>query len=219
MALAAVQPAMNHEDNQSVHPFFSKPLRKGPAFCSASELTCPGTPAPLADLSPNETPTNDLHDDPDYEHLSTEAQPAKIPKKRTRKTEDVKEKREKREKKLHARNQASLDMFTRPARTPQEDDPADVDIVQATLIEDPNLDRRKRRKTESPGPVDASTTTQPSMDVQQQFQAQIQMPSMEATSTVVPDVLLVEDSTVLLRSASPVHSITTMENPRDHAGK
>jgi DNA polymerase III delta prime subunit len=182
MALAAVQTAMNHEGNQSLHPFFSKP---------------PPT---------NETLANHVNDDPDYEHDPTNAQPEKTRKKRTRKTEHVKEKKGA---SLHTQNQASLDRFTRPAQAQLFDQAANEDAAEPTLEEDLNVDRKKRRKTASPEPVDASTPIMPGLDWHQQLQ-------VEAHKPIVQEPLATAEATggnseALLRAASPVPATTFLE--------
>jgi DNA polymerase III delta prime subunit len=172
----------------------------------------------LADLPANETPTNDVHDHPDYEYTPTDAQPAKAQKKRTRKSEDTKEKKER---KPHARNQASLDMFTRPAQAQQADQAAAADMADATetkTADDLNLDRTKRRKTKSPDPECTSTSSMPSPGWHPQLQVEMQRPIFEATTTASTE-LLVEDNNALLRSASPVPRAATIVEPIEIAAE
>ncbi|KAH5037557.1 hypothetical protein HBI25_180100 [Parastagonospora nodorum] len=162
---------MNHEGGQSLHPFFSKPQRG---------------PAPLEDLSINETPMNDVNDDPDYEHTTTNAQPVKARKKRTRKTDAS-----------HTKNQASLEQFTQSVQVQHVDQAVKDEVAGPTLQEDLNLDRRKRRKTVSPAP------TIPNLDWPQQIQEQVRAPGSESM-LMAPTEPVDETPNTLLRTTSPV---------------
>ncbi|KAF2681512.1 P-loop containing nucleoside triphosphate hydrolase protein [Lentithecium fluviatile CBS 122367] len=123
---------MNLEEKQSIHPFFSKPHRNA---------------VPEPTQSTAETPTDNPRDDPDYEPLETVA--PKEEKKRGRKPGPGKDK---------GRNSSSkkdlscLDLFAR--RSKVDSAPATAHDVpgDSSLDEDLNQDRRKRRKTTSPGP-------------------------------------------------------------------
>lgn len=178
MALAAVHTAMNHEGSQSLHPFFSKPQRG---------------PAPLEDLSINETLVNDVNDDPDYEHTTANAQPVKARKKRTRKT-DV----------SHTKNQASLERFTQSAQVQHVNQVVKDEVAGPTLQEDLNLDRRKRRKTVSPAP------TVPHLDWHQQLQEEARAPDPESI-LMAPTEPTDEAPNPLLRATSPVPTPTAPE--------
>ncbi|KAF2794291.1 P-loop containing nucleoside triphosphate hydrolase protein [Melanomma pulvis-pyrius CBS 109.77] len=128
MALAAVQSAM-HLEKKAVHPFFSKP---------------PRNPSPERTLPLHDSPADPSDGDPDYDRLDTSVQPPKVRKKRTRKADGAKDNEE------HGpvqKVQAPLDRFTYPLnlRVGGEGAPS--------LEEDPNQDRRKRRKTASPPPT------------------------------------------------------------------
>ncbi|KAF2873850.1 hypothetical protein BDV95DRAFT_354710 [Massariosphaeria phaeospora] len=146
MALAAVQTAMDLEQNKSVHPFFSKPHR-----------TTPHEHKFAADEPPAET----AHADADYEQPNDGAPAGKGRRKRARKPEGVKDRKEEGSGKSV---QATIDGFARRATAEDAgkvvDGPHDSGRVQdSTLEQDPNRSRRKRRKTESPGPVVIGTST------------------------------------------------------------
>ena len=151
MALAAVQTAMNLE-KQNVHPFFTKPhgaydhtLVYARTYSSLGITTADPT------LPTTEAPSENLHDDPDYEQSETGA--PKGAKKRGRKPGAVKEKGVKGKSKS---NQASLDLF---ARRSHIDNPECAPAIQhgvsggPPLAQDLNAHRSKRRKTASPGPT------------------------------------------------------------------
>ncbi|KAF2004287.1 P-loop containing nucleoside triphosphate hydrolase protein [Amniculicola lignicola CBS 123094] len=115
---------MNLEENKVVHPFFSKPLRN---------------PSPAPQPPVNETPI-DGDDDLVYPQAATEGQPAKRRKRTATKSDDLK-----------AKGQTSSERFTGKASgvvdAHQEDD---AENGMPGLEADPNMDRRKRRKTASP---------------------------------------------------------------------
>jgi DNA polymerase III delta prime subunit len=147
----------------------------------------------------NEAPADDPNDDADYDHASTNGQPKKPRKKRTRKSEDVKEKKNGG---LHMRGQASLERFTRPPPA-QHGDPALTNHAAETtpLEEHLNEDRKKRRKTVSPPPADPSLTAMPSLDWHHQLQVEAQ--GLSAADTPYPVEQSKEGAEALMRSASP----------------
>lgn len=147
-------------------------------------------------MATNEAPTNDLHDDP-----LTSAQPAEAPKKRFRKPEDMKEKKDGRS---HTKNQPSLDKFTRPS-VQHVDQVAVPDVAETTLEEDPNLDRKKRRKTESPDPPSALVTSIPNLGLHQQPQAEAHMQILEDTSATSTEQINSDIQVILpFASSAPV---------------
>ncbi|KAF2826008.1 hypothetical protein CC86DRAFT_324824 [Ophiobolus disseminans] len=182
---------MNHEGAQNLHPFFSKPLRNN---------------APSEDAPTTVTPIDDPNDDPDYEHASTNAQPTKSRKKRARKTEAGNDKKNG----TSAKSQASLEQFTRPSAAEQADQLEAGDIAGISLEEDPNQERRKRRKTDSPGPVDVSTPPIAALDWHQQLQVEANSSPVENTTSTLLDTVE-EDPDPLLGSASIVPIAATAE--------
>jgi DNA polymerase III delta prime subunit len=156
----------------------------------------------------NEASANDPNDDPDYDHTSTNGQPKKPRKKRARKSEDVKEKNGG----LHMRGQASLERFTRPLQI-QNGDPDSTDqTAESTILEEGlNEDRKKRRKTVSPPPVNPSNSTKPSLDWHHQLQAEVEGLPVEDTPYLAEQPN--EGSEALLRSASPFLAAMSLEAP------
>ena len=112
----------------------------------------------------------------------TSPKASKPPKKRTRRT-------------VHTKNQPSLDSFARrPAAQPLDaDTKTNTDgTAEATLEEDLNLDRRKRRKTASPEPTTRTTdpyqdAAGPPTDLFQQLQAEA---GLTGTQEVIDDVMV-----------------------------
>ena len=108
-------------------------------------------------MSATVTPANDPHD-VDHEQVPPSAQPEKERTKRTKKTRGVKDKK-------HGSNSTKSQVFLeRFARPTLQDTSQGIDydrsITRAEppgLEEDPNHDRRKRRRTESPNPNVAET--------------------------------------------------------------
>jgi DNA polymerase III delta prime subunit len=158
----------------------------------------------------NEAPSNDPNDDPDYNHASTNGQPKKAPKKRTRKSEDVKEKNNGA---LHRRNQASLERFTRPPQAQHSEPVLAGEAVEViTLEDDLNQDRKKRRKTVSPEPADPSTIATPSLDWHQQLHVEAQgMPDEDTPCPLTEQ--LDEGSEALMRCPSPAPTPLGAEPP------
>ncbi|KAF1847173.1 uncharacterized protein K460DRAFT_331904 [Cucurbitaria berberidis CBS 394.84] len=149
---------------KSLHPFFSKPPKNH-------------APDQVPDQAPrtNDQPVDDAHDDPDY---GTSPKTAQGRKKKTRKAGDGKERNTGKSGTL---NQISLDTFTRPRAQDATDTPANgYGLAEASLDEDPNRDRRKRRKTASPElSNDLHTSVRPitgQLDWQQQLQAEAAKP-------------------------------------------
>ncbi|KAF2646230.1 P-loop containing nucleoside triphosphate hydrolase protein [Massarina eburnea CBS 473.64] len=134
MALTAVQPAMPLEEEKPTHPFFSRPT--------------PESKEPAA-----EPPTDDAHDDPDHEQRGPKKRGRKPGSKNKAKTENIPERTK----------QPSLEQFTRRLNGGHTDDDTATGqdaAGEASLEEDPNQDRRKRRKKTPPGPlVDAGGET------------------------------------------------------------
>lgn len=159
----------------------------------------PGHNAPIDDNPTSETPVNDANDDPDYEHATTNAPRTKTQKKRTRKNETVKDKKDV----ISAKNQASLEQFTRPSRAQHDVKEA---IVENTLEEDLNLGRRKRRKTESPGPLDVSTAPVAGLNWHQQLQVEANAPAALPTGGMLTEDI-VESTVPLMRFTSPLPAV------------
>ncbi|KAH7067572.1 hypothetical protein BKA63DRAFT_557160 [Paraphoma chrysanthemicola] len=192
MALTAVRPAMNHEEKQSLHPFFSKPLQKKSS---------------LEDLHTVEAPADDPHDDPDYEQQITGVQPEKTRKKRTRKTNNSKEGKGTIS---STKGQPSLvEHFARPARPNPQDltTSSNGGVTYLAVTEEGDQDRRKRRKTESPGPANSRPMPVQSRDWHQQLQAEVQSePSAEPVHTS-------NGVEALLRVTTPPPADSVVEEP------
>ncbi|USP81964.1 hypothetical protein yc1106_09238 [Curvularia clavata] len=144
---------------KSVHPFFSKP---------------PNGQAPNPCRTTNDVPTENVHDA--SECTDTDSKSSKGRKKKATKSSGAKE----RNLVSHTKNQASLDRFTRPppAQTTSENTvDGTSSATEVSLEVDPNHDRRKRRKTESPEPsLNLSNLAQqqpPSLNWHQQLQVQV----------------------------------------------
>ncbi|KAJ4356797.1 uncharacterized protein N0V89_004834 [Didymosphaeria variabile] len=156
MALAAVQTAMNLEDKPNVHPFFSKPHKH-----AAPEQQPPAI----------EVPVDTTQDDPDYEQHE---KVGKGQKKRGRKPGSTNKKKES----PAGNNQSLMERFTQPARAQAAAEDAHIGAAQIAeepaLDEDPNQDRRKRRKTNSPaaqgGTAVAGIPANGSLDWHQQLE-------------------------------------------------
>ncbi|KAH8725863.1 hypothetical protein GQ44DRAFT_680669 [Phaeosphaeriaceae sp. PMI808] len=189
MAFAAVETAMNHDANQSLHPFFTKPLRNHVSVEHAPN---------------NESPKNDLHDGLDYEHSPTSAQPVKAHSKRQRNHEAADEDGNRN---YDVNNQSSLHLFTPRVQAEQVAETATGGFIE----EGSSHDRKKRRKTESPGPVDASVMTISSLDWHQQLQAEAQLPVPDhATNTPAGHINL--NTEPLLRPVSPIPTAILSES-------
>ncbi|KAF2438368.1 P-loop containing nucleoside triphosphate hydrolase protein [Karstenula rhodostoma CBS 690.94] len=169
MALTAVQTAMNLEEKQNVHPFFSKPHK---------------TTAPEPQPPSIEAPANNAEDDPDYEQHE---KAGKAQKKRGRKPGSANKKKES----PAGKSQALMERFTQPARSLPAAEGAHVDAEQIlgepNLEQDPNQDRRKRRKTNSPPPTRGSTVSacvpeNASLDWHQQLELEA-APTMASQNT------------------------------------
>jgi DNA polymerase III delta prime subunit len=139
-------------------------------------------PAPSA----NGKPIDDAHDDTEYADTSPKS--SKGRKKRTRKNDTLKDKKSG----PATKSQASLDMFTRGLRTqgPSESAVSSDDILTAPSLEiDPNLARRKRRKTTPPeNSLDPPTSAQSqpdTLDWHQPLQAEAGLPN-EISETLEP---------------------------------
>ncbi|EUC49982.1 hypothetical protein COCMIDRAFT_83297 [Bipolaris oryzae ATCC 44560] len=148
---------------KTVHPFFSKP---------------PNGQVPNPSQPKNNASANNVQDAP--ESTDTDSKPSKGRKKRAPTNDGVKEKNFV----SHLKNQASLDRFTRPP--PAQATNGDIvdgisDSVEISLEVDPNHDRRKRQKTQSPEPLlDSSALAQlepTSLDWHQQLQIQVDGPT------------------------------------------
>ncbi|KAF2995663.1 hypothetical protein E8E13_001775 [Curvularia kusanoi] len=112
---------MHLEEPKNVHPFFTKPSKT-----QNGELQVDNA----------DTNTDDLNDDEDDGVQDTSPRASNKPrKKRTRKP-------------THSKNQPLLDSFARRPALPANE--GNDDANEPTLIEDLNLDRRKRRKTTPP---------------------------------------------------------------------
>lgn len=183
MALTAVRPAMNHDGTPSLHPFFSKAPRDT------------GHHEPTEEAPPPETLIDDARDDLDYGPASRGAQPAKTRKKRTRKGDPGK-------------GQASLEQFARPSRAQPADEPATENATHANLEEDPNQERRKRRKTESPVPAESLSIASPSLDWHQQLQLQAGASEPDVEDTEPID----KNTSALLRAVSPARIATAPDS-------
>ncbi|KAF2658885.1 P-loop containing nucleoside triphosphate hydrolase protein [Lophiostoma macrostomum CBS 122681] len=123
MALTTVQTGMNYEGAKSVHPFFSKPSKHAPP---ESQFAHDGPSAP------------NVKDELGIDESDGAAKEAKSGKKRARRTNAGNGKKDST---TSSKSQAPLEGFTRRTNRPLE---------VSTLEEDPNQDRRKRRKSESP---------------------------------------------------------------------
>ncbi|KAI4932687.1 hypothetical protein J4E85_003085 [Alternaria conjuncta] len=131
-------------EGKNVHPFFTK----------TSNGHVPD-PAPIAIA--NATPIDHALDDP--ETLEADANSTQGQKKRPRKADPSKSKKVA----SHAKNQASLDQFTRPPTIQNNDQASSGNAnipVEASLEVDPNHERRKRQKTASPEPSIPPTSAQ-----------------------------------------------------------
>ncbi|KAF2264748.1 hypothetical protein CC78DRAFT_218622 [Lojkania enalia] len=175
MALAAVCTAMNLEQNKTIHPFFTKPSRN-----PSAERSHPS----------NELPDAAPGDDLDYGQLDIGTQ-AKGRKKRPRKASEVNNKGVGG---IGGKSQALLERFTRQAnghttdaeRTTASSLDDEVEMAsKPSLEEDPNQERRKRRKTASPSPTafHATPTADPqpsgTLDWHQQLQAEAEKATPE----------------------------------------
>lgn len=113
-----------------------------------------GNPSPDPNATTNEAPADDSNDDPEYEQPDTAAHGGKDRRKRTRKTSGVKDSTDVGSVQGQ-KAQTSLERFTQAKGYNNQIAPG-PDNAKATvtpgLEEDPNLDRRKRRKTASPPP-------------------------------------------------------------------
>ncbi|KAL5379842.1 hypothetical protein DPSP01_008124 [Paraphaeosphaeria sporulosa] len=158
MALTAVQTAMNLEEKQHVHPFFSK----------ANKHNAPEQQPPAI-----EPAADDAHDDPDYEQHE---KAGKGQKKRGRKPGSANKKKEN----LAAKSQSLMERFTKPARGQPAGEDAQVGTEaiseEPNLEEDPNQERRKRRKTNSPSPTQRGTLPdQVSEDARLDWEQQLEL--------------------------------------------
>ncbi|KAH7083665.1 hypothetical protein FB567DRAFT_529649 [Paraphoma chrysanthemicola] len=191
MALTAVRPAMNNEEKQSLHPFFSKPLQKKSS---------------LEDLHTIEAPADDPHHDPDYEQQVTSAQPEKTRKKRTRKTNNLKEGKGSIS---STKGQPLLEHFARPARPNAQDGAASSNggVTYLAVTEEGDQDRRKRRKTESPGPAEPRPMPVQGLDWHEQLQVEVQA---ESSVQPMPTSNGVE---ALLRVSTPPPVDSVVEDP------
>ncbi|KAH7384260.1 hypothetical protein DE146DRAFT_727584 [Phaeosphaeria sp. MPI-PUGE-AT-0046c] len=163
MALTAVQPAMDHEKAQNVHPFFSKPLHNH---------------GPLAVISSDHPATNDPNDNHDSDYAPN-AQPARARKKRVRKSVDVKENID-----GSTRSQTSLEQFTRSVGNKPDFLATANDAVDTILEEDVDTDRMKRQKTTSPGSVHDLTNGLPNLNRQERVQIEAQPVDEGITQTI-----------------------------------
>ncbi|KAF1933189.1 uncharacterized protein M421DRAFT_629 [Didymella exigua CBS 183.55] len=176
---------MHLEEPKNVHPFFSK--------SNKAQIQEP----PADDAATNH---DDANDDEDYSVQNTGLKASKPRKKRTRKA-------------THAKNQPSLERF---ARRPAQSNEVDVKaggngLTEATLEEDPNLDRRKRRKTASPKPTTYAIETDADQisagsapDLFQQLQAEAGG-TQEVIGDIMVDALVVNSPKgQALKSSPPV---------------
>ncbi|KAH6642034.1 hypothetical protein C7974DRAFT_446369 [Boeremia exigua] len=168
MALTAVHTAMHIEDSRNVHPFFTK--------TSKNETAEP--PANNAD-----TNSTDPNDDQDYSVQDTSPTAAKPRKKRTRKI-------------VHSKDQPSLETFARRPAVQSNEADVKANADEPTLEEDLNLDRRKRRKTDSPEHMTNATDADqvakcPPLDLYQQLQAEAETTgTQDVVDNVMVDVMV-----------------------------
>ncbi|KAF2198926.1 hypothetical protein GQ43DRAFT_138250 [Delitschia confertaspora ATCC 74209] len=144
MALAAVQTAMAFDEKPVIHPFFTKPRRN---------LSPERNPTPV------EPPAGQAEES-DYEPADNSKESAKGSKKRIRKSE-----RQTGKKKtvLEKKDQVSLTQFTQKSVEKDTEGTREKlgllhnsgvgELGESFLEQDPNLSRRKRRKTASPPPA------------------------------------------------------------------
>ncbi|KAJ4290208.1 hypothetical protein N0V90_010423 [Kalmusia sp. IMI 367209] len=167
MALAAVQTAMNLEEKKHIHPFFSK---------------APQSNAPDQQALSIEAPADDANNDPQYEQQENAP---KGHKKRGRKPGSTIKKKES----PAGKSQSRLEKFTQPSAGQDAAEGVPVNaphiLSEPTLEEDPNSDRRKRRKTDSPAPAQShnATSETPAID-QSDWHQQLKL---EAGKTMVSD--------------------------------
>ncbi|PSN66300.1 hypothetical protein BS50DRAFT_411914 [Corynespora cassiicola Philippines] len=205
MASAAVQTAMNLEDKKTIHPFFSKQTHVSPEQTSSTD--------PVADQQ---------HHDSASEQPSGDAQPKRDLKRRNKKGDEEKVKPESNPR---SKNQPSLERFTRPSVCKNASVVCDtVEIHDTSLENDPNQNRRKRRKTNSPTPPtttplesDAMPQGEPS-DWHHQLQAEAGKcePHLEVmpASQIPEEVVMAtteaqsKDKKLLARAVTPPVTIT-----------
>ncbi|KAL5430195.1 hypothetical protein PMIN07_010248 [Paraphaeosphaeria minitans] len=177
MALTAVQTAMNLEDKQHVHPFFSKTHKH-----TASEQQPPAI----------EAPADDAHDDPDYEQHEKAGQGQEG--KRGPKPGGANEKKEG----AVGQRQSLMEKFTQSARNQPATEGAQLDTEtrpeEPNLEEDPNKGRRKRRKTRSSSPTRGGTTPDhvpkdAPLDWQQQLELQAGLSTAPHPTPYRPEAL------------------------------
>tara|TARA_R110002003_G_scaffold135_4_gene12519 strand:+ start:4151 stop:7822 length:3672 start_codon:yes stop_codon:yes gene_type:complete len=128
---------------------------------------------------------DDPDDDPDDRLPLATAQPEKTRSKRPRKADNAGQAKGSR---LSTKGQASLEQFARPA--PPESQHIGVaassngETTHFTMGEEVDQDRRKRRKTESPGAADSRQMPVQSLDWHQQLQAEVQGHTLVQSSPV-----------------------------------
>ncbi|KAF2851432.1 hypothetical protein T440DRAFT_422819 [Plenodomus tracheiphilus IPT5] len=209
MALAAVQTAM-HLEAKSLHPFFAKAPRE-----SASE-----------ELQPTNATTTltDAQDDAEYGAASPQS--AKTRKKRTRKTGTSKDKIPS---ESAAKGQTSLEIFARPPKHQDtlKDASSNSDaVLEFSLEEDPNHERRKRQKTVSPPPSvepPASAQSEPErLDWHRQLQVEVAHPQPEVMQEMRMDnavdlepAMDAQESMSLLRAVDLAGAPQVASNPLD----